>query len=154
MSSAAICLITCGLMGVLHQTEFFFFQYWGLNSGPTPWATLPTLFVMGFFWNRVSWTFFVQGWLQTVILLISASWIARITGVSPARSTYSSEKVPYPLALTSLATSLSFPGAGQYQVHKFSRFWKWTSLEASVTQRNLLLTVIRWRTHQPSSRNC
>jgi hypothetical protein len=24
---------------------FFFFQYWGLNSGPSPWATPPALFL-------------------------------------------------------------------------------------------------------------
>jgi hypothetical protein len=35
----------------------------------------------GCFWNRVSQTI-CQGWLQTAILLISASWIARITGMS------------------------------------------------------------------------
>jgi hypothetical protein len=35
----------------------------------------------GFFWDRVSWTICL-GWLQTVILLISASWLARITGMS------------------------------------------------------------------------
>jgi hypothetical protein len=59
----------------------FFLQYWGLNSGPTPLATLPAFFCDGFFQDRVSWTS-CPGWLQTVILLISASWVARITGVS------------------------------------------------------------------------
>jgi hypothetical protein len=34
-----------------------------------------------FFWDRVSQTI-CPDWLQTVILLISASWIAGITGVS------------------------------------------------------------------------
>jgi hypothetical protein len=29
-----------------------------------------------------SWKLFVQGWLQNKILLISASWVAKITGVS------------------------------------------------------------------------
>jgi hypothetical protein len=33
------------------------------------------------FWDRVSWTICL-GWLRTVILLISASWVAGITGVS------------------------------------------------------------------------
>jgi hypothetical protein len=40
-----------------------------------------------FFQDRVSWTI-CHGWLQTSILLISASWVARITGVGhwcPAR---------------------------------------------------------------------
>jgi hypothetical protein len=36
-----------------------------------------------FFWDRVSWTICL-GWLWTSILLISASWVARITDLSPA----------------------------------------------------------------------
>jgi hypothetical protein len=58
--------------------------YWGWNSGPSPWVTPPALFFFfceGFFWDRVSWTIY-QGWLWTVILLISASWVARFIGVS------------------------------------------------------------------------
>jgi hypothetical protein len=40
------------------------------------------------FWDRVSWTICL-GWLRTMILLISASWVARITGVShPVPSLY------------------------------------------------------------------
>jgi hypothetical protein len=31
-------------------------QYWGLNSGPSPWTTLPAFFCDGFFRNRVSET--------------------------------------------------------------------------------------------------
>jgi hypothetical protein len=46
---------------------FFFFQYWGLNSGSTPWATPPVLFCDGFFQDRVL--------LWTVILLISDSCV-------------------------------------------------------------------------------
>jgi hypothetical protein len=41
-------------------------------------------YVMGFFfffWDKVSQTIFL-GWLWTGILLISASWVGRITGVS------------------------------------------------------------------------
>jgi hypothetical protein len=60
---------------------FFFLPDWGLNSGPTPWATPPVLFFDVFFWDRVSWTI-CPGWLRIAILLISASWIARIIGVS------------------------------------------------------------------------
>jgi hypothetical protein len=67
----------CFLGGFL----FCFFHCWGLNSRPTPWATPPALFCVGFFWDRVSQTI-SPGWLQTSILLISASWVARITGVS------------------------------------------------------------------------
>jgi hypothetical protein len=47
---------------------FFFLWYWGLNSGPTLWATPPALFCEG---------------SQIVILLISASCIARIRSASP-----------------------------------------------------------------------
>jgi hypothetical protein len=36
---------------------------------------------LGYFWNRVSQTI-SQDWLWTVILLISAFWVARIIGVS------------------------------------------------------------------------
>jgi hypothetical protein len=39
------------------------------------------VFFFFFFWDRVSWTI-CQGWLWTVILLIFASWVARIIGVS------------------------------------------------------------------------
>jgi hypothetical protein len=58
-----------------------FLWYWGLNSGPTPWATPLTTFWDGAFQDKVSWTIF-PGWLCTMILLISASWVARIIGVS------------------------------------------------------------------------
>jgi hypothetical protein len=72
-----------GISNVHYQIWIFFFLwYWGLNSGPTPWATPSALFlVMGFFWDRVLQTI-CSGWLWTVILLISASWVARVTGVS------------------------------------------------------------------------
>jgi hypothetical protein len=61
---------------------FFFLQYWGLNSEPSPWATPPALFFCdGFFWDRVSRTVWL-GWLRTPVLLISASWVAGITDVS------------------------------------------------------------------------
>jgi hypothetical protein len=46
------------------------------GTGPSPWATLPALF----FWDRVSPTICLD-WLRTMILLIFASWVARITGV-------------------------------------------------------------------------
>jgi hypothetical protein len=62
----------------------FFLQYWDLNSGPTPWATPPALFCDGFFQDRVSGTI-SPGLFQTLYLLISASWLARITGVSHQR---------------------------------------------------------------------
>jgi hypothetical protein len=57
---------------------------WSLNSRPTclldrhstTWGT-----PQPFFWDRVSWTI-CPGCLQTVILLICASWVARMTGMS------------------------------------------------------------------------
>jgi hypothetical protein len=63
---------------------FSFLCYWGLNSGPSLWATPPALFCVEYYQDnadRVSWTICL-GWLQTAILLISASWVAGITGVS------------------------------------------------------------------------
>jgi hypothetical protein len=50
-------------------------------------------FVMGFFQDRVS-QIFCLNWLRATVLLISASWVARITGVSPPPTS------PYPPMLT------------------------------------------------------
>jgi hypothetical protein len=36
----------------------------------------------GFFWDRVSQELFARGWLWIKILLISASWVASIIGMS------------------------------------------------------------------------
>jgi hypothetical protein len=52
-----------------------------LDGRSTTWDTSPVLFCVGCFWDMVSWTVCL-GWLQTMIFLISASWKARITGVS------------------------------------------------------------------------
>jgi hypothetical protein len=60
---------------------YFFSQYWGLNSGPTHWGIPPALFCVQCFQDRVLRTICL-GWPWTVILLIYASWVARITGVS------------------------------------------------------------------------
>jgi hypothetical protein len=60
--------------------SFFFKQYWGLNSGPSPWATPPALFFLKVFQDTVSETICL-GWLRTAILLIFASWVARIIGM-------------------------------------------------------------------------
>jgi hypothetical protein len=50
--------------------------YWGLNLGPhghsTTWATPPTLFCVGYFWDKVSQTISL-GWPWILIFLISAS---------------------------------------------------------------------------------
>jgi hypothetical protein len=45
------------------------------------WATPTVLFCTEVFQDRVSWTIW-PGWLQTMIRLISASWVAGITGLS------------------------------------------------------------------------
>jgi hypothetical protein len=59
----------------------FFLRYCGLNLGPSPWANLPALFLWAVFRDRVSQNFLPRlGW--TAILLISASWVARIIGVN------------------------------------------------------------------------
>jgi hypothetical protein len=47
----------------------------------TTWPILPTLFLLGIF-EIGCCSLFVQSWLQTLILLISASRAARITGMS------------------------------------------------------------------------
>jgi hypothetical protein len=60
---------------------FFFLKYCGLNLGPIPWTTPPALFRDGFFQDNVCQTIW-PGWLRTTILLISASWEARIIGMS------------------------------------------------------------------------
>jgi hypothetical protein len=59
-----------------YSVFFLFLWYWGLNSGPIPWATLPAFFCAGLFWDRVLWTICL-GWLWTAVLLISASWVAK-----------------------------------------------------------------------------
>jgi hypothetical protein len=69
--------------GVLVNGFMCFLCVWyqSLNSGPIPWATPPALFVLGIF-EIGSHEFICPVWLRTAILLISASWVARITGVS------------------------------------------------------------------------
>jgi hypothetical protein len=49
--------------------------------GSASWViTIACFLCVGYFWDRVS--FFCPGWPQILILLISASWVARIAGVS------------------------------------------------------------------------
>jgi hypothetical protein len=40
----------------------------------------PDLLCVGFFWDSVSWAL-CPGWLQVIILLVSASQVARIIGL-------------------------------------------------------------------------
>jgi hypothetical protein len=69
--------------------DFFFFLVLGFKLRAshlqvrcsTTWVTPPALFCDGYFQDRVSWTICL-GWLWATILLISASWVARIIGVS------------------------------------------------------------------------
>jgi hypothetical protein len=77
---------------------FFFLQSQGLNSGPT------TFFWWWIFQDRVSRTI-CPGWLRTVILLISASWVARITDVS---HWHPASRIP----LTQGSANIFFKGAG------------------------------------------
>jgi hypothetical protein len=75
-----------GYISVLLLSPFFFFcstGVWtqGLRLEPLHPPALYFLCVMGFYEMGVSWTICL-GWLQTTIILISASWVSRITGVS------------------------------------------------------------------------
>jgi hypothetical protein len=63
---------------------FFFLRYWGLNSGPSPRAPPPVLFLWRVFEIRSHRTI-CPGWLQIMTLLISASWVARIIGMRHRR---------------------------------------------------------------------
>jgi hypothetical protein len=60
---------------------FFFFVVLGLELRAFTLTHSTALFLWRVFWDRVSWTICL-GWLQTTVLLISTSWVARITGVS------------------------------------------------------------------------
>jgi hypothetical protein len=57
-----------------------FLWFWGLNTGPKPWATPPALYLC-FFQHRVSCTI-CRGWLWNRVLLVFASSIARIIAMS------------------------------------------------------------------------
>jgi hypothetical protein len=68
-----------------HRPEgifFFFWWHWDLNLRPISWATPSALFfVLGFF-EIGSRELYCPGWLPAMILLISASWVARFIGMS------------------------------------------------------------------------
>jgi hypothetical protein len=76
-----LLLVIAFIYGALFLSFFFFLAILGfeLRVYILSYSTSP--FCVGFFWGRVSWTV-CPGWLRTVILLISASWVARITGMS------------------------------------------------------------------------
>jgi hypothetical protein len=59
---------------------FFFFFFFFLTQDLLLEPLHQPFFCEGFFWDRVLWTICL-GWLWNLILLISVSWVARITGV-------------------------------------------------------------------------
>jgi hypothetical protein len=59
----------------------FFFMVLGLELRAYTLSQSTSPFCIKYFWDRVSQTICL-GWLRTTILLIAASWVARITGVS------------------------------------------------------------------------
>jgi hypothetical protein len=97
---------------------FIYFAVLGLNLGPSPWATPPSplLFCAGFFWDRILQTICL-GWLQTMILLISASWVGRMTGVSYHSPAYFWYCMYYNLSLFLSATLCTEVHEGLYSAH-------------------------------------
>jgi hypothetical protein len=102
----------------------FFLRYWGLNLAScllgrrsTTWTTQSALFCDGYFQDRVSRTIC---WLWTLIFLISASWVARITGVS--------DRCPAIVTLSSIShSSNSLPSVVLFFLPQFFLFcWLWT----------------------------
>jgi hypothetical protein len=75
-SASSLCFAEVWLLWL----AIFFSLHWGLNSGPTPWATPPALFWNGFFQDRDSQTI-CPCWLW-IMILIYDSWVARTTGVN------------------------------------------------------------------------
>jgi hypothetical protein len=62
----------------------------GSRSGyqcSTTWTTSAALFVLGIF-KIASQELFAQGWIWIAVLLISASWVARVTGVNHQHLAY------------------------------------------------------------------
>jgi hypothetical protein len=70
-------------LGLIYSFLYYYYYlwYWGLTSGPSPWATPPALFFWRVFWDGSHGTI-CPGCLWTTVLLVSASWVTRITGVS------------------------------------------------------------------------
>jgi hypothetical protein len=71
--------LTWLLTWVSHLFVFFSTGVWTQGIHLEPLYHQP-FFGDGLFWDRVSWTICL-GWLWTKILLISASWVARVTGL-------------------------------------------------------------------------
>jgi hypothetical protein len=95
-----------------------------LNSGSSPWATPPALFLWRVFWGRIS-----QNYLPGLALNrnppdFSASWIASITGVShqhPAR-------LWFELGALCLQAG-ALPLEPHLQCILLWLFWRWGSLK-------------------------
>jgi hypothetical protein len=78
--------------GVNTEMSVSFWWYWGLELRVLYLEPLHQSFLWWlFFWDRVARTIF-PGWLQTAILLISASWVARIISVSHQHLNEKSDK--------------------------------------------------------------
>jgi hypothetical protein len=134
----------------------FYLRYWGLNSGPTPWATpsAPPFFCEGFFWDRVSWTI-CPGWLWNSILLdlcLLSSWDYRqespvpgFFGILFCGKTYFIKKCLLPLAM--LMTRLS-KVLGSL---KHSHCWDTTSVSLEWDGQILRSTVLsqKWPWNGP-----
>jgi hypothetical protein len=74
-------VFSCSGVG-LRQLFFFFFAVLGLELRAFTLRHSPIpIFCDRVFWDRASQTI-CPGWFRTVILLIFASWVARMTGVS------------------------------------------------------------------------
>jgi hypothetical protein len=104
----------------------------------------------GFFWDRVSWTI-CPGWLQTKSLLISASWVARIMGVSPTgHLAYSFLKISKIQINTYLCGNIkeSFPFVAKFLYNR--AFWRPCSCPA-FWQAVFIITKYRhgWRMDSP-----
>jgi hypothetical protein len=63
------------------RSIFFFLQHWGLNSGPTLWATPSTLICEEFFLDRVLWNY-LPGLASNCDPPYICLLIAKITGMS------------------------------------------------------------------------
>jgi hypothetical protein len=94
LGSSHLRLHIAEITGMWHHTwlclwffSFFFFPALQLRAlhllgrHSTSWTTLPALFCIGYFWDRVSWTIYQTGF-ELRSSWLSASWIARIIDVS------------------------------------------------------------------------
>jgi hypothetical protein len=130
-----------------YSSRFFFFFFLFCSTGAwtrsTHWATLSAPFLWWVFKDRVSWTICL-GWLQTAILLISASWVAGITGMS-CRHTAEILSIFMPTSLdcnTPLCDShgcicepLVEPRVERWGSHKFCPGWPEKALLLSLAPR-------------------